>query len=142
RSRLEREAVEAETLRRSDVVKTALLRAVSHDLRSPLTGITTAVGALRSPTLALSDDDRRDLLETIALDAARLQRLVADLLDLSRLEAGGVNPQPEVWAVDELVRQAIDELHARERVEIAGTGVLVEVDAVQIERVLANLIEN
>ena len=69
-------------------MKTALLRAVSHDLRSPLTGIRTAVGALRSPTLDLSDDDRAELLDTIEVDADRLEPLVGDLLDLSRLEAG------------------------------------------------------
>ncbi len=68
RSRLEREALEAEALRRSDLVKTALLRAVSHDLRSPLTGISTAIGALRNATLHLSDADRDELLETIELD--------------------------------------------------------------------------
>ncbi len=77
RTRLEQEALEAETLRRSDLVKTALIRAVSHDLRSPLTGITTAIGALRNDSLVFSEEDRRELLETIALDAERLNRLVA-----------------------------------------------------------------
>jgi two-component system sensor histidine kinase KdpD len=142
RQRLEREALEAETLRRSDLVKTALLRAVSHDLRSPLTGITTAIGALRAPGLTLSDADRQELLETIAVDAARLNRLVGDLLDLSRLEAGGAEPEAAVWALDDLVRATIDHLGARDRVEVAGGPALVSVDAVQIERVLANLIEN
>jgi two-component system sensor histidine kinase KdpD len=142
RSRLEGEALEAETLRRSDLVKTALLRAVSHDLRSPLTGITTAIGALRNDTLVFSDEDRRELLDTIAVDAERLGRLVGDLLDLSRLEAGGAEPDAEVWALDELVRAAVRDLPGRERVEIAGESPLVDVDAVQIQRVLANLVEN
>jgi two-component system sensor histidine kinase KdpD len=142
RSRLEGEALEAETLRRSDLVKTALLRAVSHDLRSPLTGITTAVGALRSETLVFTDDDRRELLDTIAVDADRLSRLVGDLLDLSRLEAGGAEPAQEVWALDELVRETIDHLAGGDRVDLAGESPLVNVDAVQIQRVLANLIEN
>lgn len=142
RERLEQEALHAETLRRSDLVKTALLRAVSHDLRSPLTGITTAIGALRAPGLTLTDDDRGELLETIAVDAARLSRLVGDLLDLSRLEAGGVAPAPEVWALDDLVRETIGELEARDRIELAAETALVSVDAVQIERVLANLLEN
>ena len=142
RGRLEQEALEAETLRRSDLVKTALLRAVSHDLRSPLTGITTAIGALRNETLVFSDDDRRELLDTIAEDAARLGRLVGDLLDLSRLEAGGAEPEAEIWALDELV------LGGRRRPRRARSGrrrrlaPLVHVDAVQIERVLANLLEN
>jgi two-component system sensor histidine kinase KdpD len=142
RSRLEREALEAETLRRSDLVKTALLRAVSHDLRSPLTGIATAIGALRNNTLVFSDDDRRELLDTIAVDTERLGRLVGDLLDLSRLEAGGAEPELEVWALDELVRETIGRLAGGDRVDVGGESPLVNVDAVQIQRVLANLIEN
>jgi two-component system sensor histidine kinase KdpD len=142
RSRLEQEALEAETLRRSDLVKTALLRAVSHDLRSPLTGITTAIGALRNETLVFNDDDRRDLLDTIAVDAERLSRLVGDLLDLSRLEAGGAEPALEVWSLDELVHETIAHLAGGDRVDLGGESPLVKVDAVQIQRVLANLIEN
>jgi two-component system sensor histidine kinase KdpD len=142
RGRLEREALEAETLRRSDLVKTALLRAVSHDLRSPLTGITTAIGALRNETLVFSDDDRRELLDTIAVDTDRLGRLVGDLLDLSRLEAGGAEPALEVWALDELVHETIEHLAGGDRVDVGGESPLVNVDAVQIQRVLANLIEN
>ena len=93
RTRLEQEALEAETLRRSDLVKTALIRAVSHDLRSPLTGITTAIGALsqrrRSPsaTTTAASCSRR-----LRSTPTGLNRLVADLLDLSRLEAGGAEP--------------------------------------------------
>jgi two-component system, OmpR family, sensor histidine kinase KdpD len=142
REQLEREALEAETLRKSDLVKTALLRAVSHDLRSPLTGINTAIGALRNPTLTLTDDDRRELLETIELESDRLGRLVDDLLDLSRLEAGAAPPHREAWELSELVREAAAGLHARERVEIAGERPIVDVDGGQIQRALANLIEN
>jgi two-component system sensor histidine kinase KdpD len=142
RDRLEREALEAETLRRSDVVKTALLRAVSHDLRSPLTGIRTAIGALRNPTLRLSDDDRRELLETIDLDSDRLARLVGDLLDLSRLEAGAAGGAHEVWALDDLTHEAVDSLGARSHVDVIGEAPLVDVDAGQIQRVIANLVEN
>jgi two-component system sensor histidine kinase KdpD len=142
RTRLERDALEAETLRRSDLVKTALLRAVSHDLRSPLTGITTAVGALRNPTLTLTDTDRRELLDTISVDAQRLTRLVGDLLDLSRLEAGSAEPEAEVWALEDIVREAVDAAGARDVTDIVGEPVFVNVDAVQVERALANLIEN
>src|SRR5579864_1687549 len=142
RTRLERDALEAEALRRSDLVKTALLRAVSHDLRSPLTGISTAIGALRNRTLHLSETDRDELLETISLDADRLGRLVGDLLDLSRLEAGGASPEPELWSLDDLAREAADSLGARDRVDVIGEAPLVNVDGAQIQRVLANLIEN
>ncbi len=142
RSRLEREALEAETLRRSDLVKTALLRAVSHDLRSPLTGITTAVGTLRNASLSLTDSDRQELLTTISVDAERLGRLVGDLLDLSRLEAGSAEPEADIWALADLVREAVDAAGAREFVDVGGINEFVHVDAVQIERALANLVEN
>jgi two-component system sensor histidine kinase KdpD len=142
REQLEGEALEAETLRRSDLVKTALLRAVSHDLRSPLTGIRTAVGALRSRTLTLGDDDRQELLETIELESSRLDRLVSDLLDLSRLEAGAASPQLEAWDLADLVHEAVDSLDAKERVRVAGETPVVDVDGGQIQRTLANLIEN
>jgi two-component system sensor histidine kinase KdpD len=142
RDRLEREALEAETLRKSDLVKTALLRAVSHDLRSPLTGIRTAIGALRNQSLTLDDAGRKDLLEAIDEGSARLDRLVSDLLDLTRLEAGSADPQSEVWSLDDLVREAVEALDARPRVDLSGEAPLVDVDSAQIKRVLANLIEN
>jgi two-component system sensor histidine kinase KdpD len=142
RRRLEQEALDAEALRRSDVVKTALLRAVSHDLRSPLTSITTAIGALRNTELVFTARDRSELLETIAVDADRLARLVEDLLDLSRLESGGAAPEPEVWAFDELARDVVADLPEAGRVDVAGASPLVDVDPVHIRRVLANFLEN
>ena len=141
--RLSREALEAESLRRSDSIKTAVLRAVSHDLRSPLTGIATAVGALRSRTLTLSEGDRDELLETIDVETGRLNRVVGDLLDLSRLQAGAAAPEPELWTVEELVRNAVAEAGAGDRIQVNLHEVpLVSVDAAQIQRVLANLLEN
>ena len=142
RDRLEREALEAEALRRSDLVKTALLRATSHDLRTPLTGIRTAVGALRNPSLTLDDADRADLLETIDLDSEKLARIVGDLLDLSRLEVGGAAPERRVWRLDDLVLETVARLPGGDRVDVTGDGGLVDVDGAQIERVLANLLEN
>ena len=123
-------------------MKTALLRAVSHDLRSPLTGIVTAVGALRNPTLTLSPSDRDELLETIELESGRLTRLVGDLLDLSRLEAGAASPELEAWDLSDLVREAVDSLNAADRVEIGGETPIVDVDGGQIQRAIANLVEN
>jgi two-component system sensor histidine kinase KdpD len=145
RSRLEAEALEAEALRRSDALKTALLRAVSHDLRSPLTAILASADALASPTLALGEEDRLGLAETIRGEASRLDRVVEQLLDLSRLEAGAVEPHRELWHVDELVSQSLTGLGAeaaRVQVEIGPSTPPVEVDAAQVERVLANLIDN
>ena len=120
RERLGRRAVEAEALRRSDAIKTAILRAVSHDLRSPLTAIRTATDGLESTALELSESDRADLLATIDVETRRLDHLVANLLDLSRLELGAAEPRPELWTVESLVGQALNELGARaERVDVA-----------------------
>ena len=145
RERLGRRAVEAEALRRSDAIKTAILRAVSHDLRSPLTAIRTATDGLMSTALELSESDRADLLATIDTQTRRLDQLVANLLDLSRLELGVAEPKPELWTVESLVGQALNELGARaERVDVELAPDLrpIEVDGAQIERVLVNLIDN
>jgi two-component system sensor histidine kinase KdpD len=145
RRALEAEALEAEALRRSDALKTALLRTVSHDLRSPLTAILAAAGALANPELQLDDADRAVLADAIREEATRLDRVVRDLLDLSRLEAGSAEPHRELWPVDELVAQALESVGpAAERVvvEIDEDAPPVQVDAAQIERVLANLIDN
>ena len=138
-------AAEAETLRRSDAAKTAVLHAVSHDLRSPLTAIRVAAGGLESGALQLGDEDRAALLDTIRLETARLDRLVANLLDLSRLEAGVAPARPELWPVDELVSRALEALGAeasRVAVALDEGAPLVRVDAAQLERVLVNVLEN
>ena len=145
RERLAREALEAETLRRSDAVKTAILRAVSHDLRTPLMAILTAASALARPGLVLDEADRSELLATVLDEARRLDRLVRNLLDLSRLQAGAAEPQTQIVAVDDLVVSALDHLGAdASRVEVAlpDEPPAVLVDAHQIQRVLVNLIEN
>jgi two-component system sensor histidine kinase KdpD len=145
RERLARDAFEAEALRRSDAVKTAVLRAVSHDLRTPLTAIRVAAEGLSSPSLDLSSDDRAGLLETIRTEATRLQRVVVDLLDLSRLQAGIAQTDLDVWTLDELLSQALDGLcgeRERVQVELREEITPVRIDAVQIERVLVNLLDN
>jgi two-component system sensor histidine kinase KdpD len=145
RERLAREAVEAEALRRSDAIKTALLRAVSHDLRTPLMGILTAASSLARGDLALDEADRSELLATVLGEARRLDRIVDNLLDLSRLQAGAARPEPSVAAVDDLLVQALDELGAagaRVEVSLAAESPAVRVDPHQLERVLANLLEN
>ena len=145
RERLARESLETEALRRSDTIKTAVLQAVSHDLRSPLTAIRVAAESLENPELSLDERDRRELLETVRLEVERLERVVGNLLDLSRLQAGAAEPHRELWATEELLAQALDQLGAGAgRVEVAlpTDAPVVEVDAVQIERVLVNLLEN
>ena len=144
REQLQREALAAERLRSSDSVKTAILRAVSHDLRSPLTAIRVAAESLASPSVSLSDDDKARQLDTVRHESARLDRLVANLLDLSRLQAGTAVSQRGLVAVDELVSQALSDLGCEERVyvELPPEPPVVHVDAVQVERVLVNLLEN
>jgi len=135
------DALEAEALRRSDTLKTALLRAVSHDLRSPLTAILASADALTNDDLTLDEADRAELHGAIRHEAERLNRLVGDLLDLSRLEAGAVEPHRELWSADELVGQALDG-DERVQVELDHAAPPVRVDGAQVERALANLIGN
>jgi K+-sensing histidine kinase KdpD len=143
--RLAREAVEAETLRQSDAVKTAVLRAVSHDLRSPLTAIRTASEGLDNPAFELSKAERNELFEAIRIEVGRLERLVDNLLDLSRLEAGPALRKPEIWTIDTLLARALDQLGvAADRVDVTTALDLgpIRVDATHVERVLVNLLEN
>jgi two-component system, OmpR family, sensor histidine kinase KdpD len=143
--RLEREAVEAETLRRSDTVKTAVLRSVSHDLRTPLMAILTAASALAQPGFVTDDGDRADLLMTVLDEARRLDRLVGNLLDLSRLQAGAAEPRADAVAVEDLITAATGYLRAdaeRIQVRLPSCPAVVHADPHQIQRVLVNLIEN
>src|SRR5205823_5042309 len=143
RERLGRKAVEAEALRRSDAVKTTILRTLSHDLRSPLTAIGAAAEVLHGGEL--SDEERAELVETMRVQVERLTRLVANVLDLSRLEARAANPRPELWTADGLVARALESLGpAGERVDVhlPTASPPVSVDAAQVERALVNLLEN
>jgi two-component system sensor histidine kinase KdpD len=144
RERLAREALEAEALRRSDSIKTAVIQAVSHDLRTPLATIEAALDGLESRSLDLEEQDRAALLETIRLEHGRLKRLVENLLDLSRLQAGAAPPTLELWTADDLLARALGEIGEPERVVLHAPADLppARVDAVQIQRVLVNLLEN
>jgi len=143
REALHAEVVETEALRHSDVVKTALLRSVSHDLRSPLTAIVTAGEALRAP--ALADEDRRELAAVVSEEARRLARLIDNLLDLSRLEAGVAEPHRSWCSVEEILRTAAEDTGAPPRaLHFALDRELppVRADPAQLERALANVLEN
>jgi two-component system sensor histidine kinase KdpD len=137
------DVVETAALRRSDVVKTALLRAVSHDLRSPLTAIVTAADTIGSPTV--SDADRDELAHVITSESRRLARLVDQLLDLSRLEAGAAEPRRDWVALDEVLRSAIESLDRPPQdfaLAIDRDLPLIRADAAQLERALANVLDN
>jgi K+-sensing histidine kinase KdpD len=139
------EAVEAEALRRSNTMKTAVLRSVSHDLRSPITAIMTTSEVLGSSGAALSGAERDELLDSIRLQVRRLDRLVSNLLDLSRLEAGAASPVPELWTIDGLVARALEVLETdseRVNVVIPDDSPPISVDPTQLEHVLVNVLEN
>jgi K+-sensing histidine kinase KdpD len=143
RERLQAATIETEALRRSDEVKTTLLRAVSHDLRSPLTAIIAAGEALGGERIP--ESDRRALAAAVSDEAARLSSLVDKLLDLSRLEAGQAQPRPDWCSIEEVVGAAVDDLGPRGdlvRVSLDGDLPFVRADAAQLERAIANLLEN
>jgi two-component system sensor histidine kinase KdpD len=127
-----------------DRQRTALLAAVGHDLRTPLAGIKAAASGLRAE-VELAPDERSELLSTIEDSADRLDRVVANLLDASRLEAGALAVQAEPVALDAVVGAAVLSLpgaSARVSVEVPDDLPLVRVDPGLLERVLANLIDN
>jgi two-component system sensor histidine kinase KdpD len=142
RDRLQSEAVETAALRRSDDLKTALLRAVSHDLRSPLTAVVAAGHALG--TESLTEGERTELSRAVVQEGTRLATLVDKLLDLSRLQAGGAEPRPDWVSIEDLVAAAVEGLGERTEVRVVVDADVPEVraDATQLERAFANLLEN
>jgi two-component system sensor histidine kinase KdpD len=142
RERLLAEAVEADALRRSDEIKTAVLRAVSHDLRTPLTAIVASGDALASA--ALSPDERKALSDALTAEASRLARLVDQLLDLSRLEAGAADPRRDWCSIEEIALVAAEQAGEPSQFELSVQRdlPLLHADAAQLERALVNVLEN
>jgi two-component system sensor histidine kinase KdpD len=143
RERLQAEVVETRALRRSDELKTALLRTISHDLRTPLTAIITAGAALVEGELSRAD--RQELGRAVVEEAERLNSLVEKLLDLSRLQAGAAEPRPDWVSVDEILREAasaLDPAGKRFALAIDANLPLIRADGAQLERAFANLMEN
>jgi K+-sensing histidine kinase KdpD len=143
RDRMQAEAIEAEALRRSDELKTALLRSVSHDLRTPLTSIIAAGAALDSPSVDAAE--RHELSEAVVEQGQRLSRLVENLLDVSRLEAGAAAPRREPVDPGELLEAARDSLGAGAgsvRLAVDPGLPALRADAAQLERAFANLLDN
>jgi len=143
RERLRGQAAEAEASRRADVAKTAVLHTISHDLRSPLTAITTAAEGLVGDDVAR--DERHELLSVVLEESARLAGLVDDLLDLSRVQAGAVNPQLDWCDLHDVIGRAVGNIREQDadiRIQLAEDLPLVRGDAVQLERVFSNLLDN
>jgi K+-sensing histidine kinase KdpD len=137
------EAAKAEQLAASDRLRAALLAAVSHDLRTPLAGVKAAVSTLRQEDLRLTDEQSAELLESIELSADRLARLIADLLDMSRLQSGAVSAQLAPVSVEEVVAHAaLDQAPGEVIVEESEGLPLVYADGALLERVVGNLLVN
>jgi two-component system sensor histidine kinase KdpD len=147
RAQLREQALRARLLEEVDRWRSALMGAVSHDLRTPLASIKTAVSSLRERDVALTPGDRADLLELIELQSDRLARLVTNLLDMTRIEAGALELRPSTIAFDELVGEALESLgdivpSGRVAVESPEDLPLLHIDHVLISQVLANVVEN
>ena len=143
RNRLSDRAADATRLRESDAVRTALLAAVSHDLRTPLAGIKASISTLQEPSITLSDIDRSALLESAADAADRLDSLLSNLLDLSRIQTGAVRPILEAVSLDEVLHQALRGVPDQSVVDETDESLpLLMSDAGLLERAVANLVEN
>jgi len=143
RDRMEEEAIEAGALRRSDELKTALLRSVSHDLRTPLTSIIAAGTALDSPTL--TEAERHELSQGVVEEGERLSHLVENLLDVSRLESGSAEPRlapVDLAGVLEAARESLGDDAGAVRLGIDAEIPALVADPVQLERAFANLFAN
>ncbi|NKY12701.1 sensor histidine kinase, partial [Streptomyces somaliensis] len=143
RQRLVGQAEEARRLAEGDKIRTALLAAVSHDLRTPLAAIKAAVSSLRSDDVEWSDEDRADLLEGIEDGADRLDHLIGNLLDMSRLQTGTVTPLLRVTDLDEVVPMALGGVpDGSVELDVPESLPMVVVDRGLLERAVANLVEN
>ncbi|TAK36825.1 MAG: DUF4118 domain-containing protein [Chloroflexota bacterium] len=147
RARLLREAMDAGALRQLDELKSALLSAVSHDLKTPLASIKASVTSLLQPDMEWDASTQREFLEEINEETDRLTRLVSNILDMSRIDAGVLDPQRDWYDLGEVVETVLDRLsnltrQHRIRVEIEDGLPFAPFDYVQIDQVLTNLLEN
>lgn len=142
RAELATEATRVEVLEETDRVRSALIRSVSHDLRTPLASIVAAGEDLADEELALSPADRRLLAGTVAEEGQRLNRLVTNLLDLSRIESGRLELRSEAVELQELVEGALAGRDTPLHVDLADGLPPLWVDPLLIEQVLRNLVDN
>lgn len=146
-ARLAEQARQTELLEATEKLQTALLNSISHDLRTPLVSITGALSSLEEASPALDEEVRRSLIETASEEAERLNRLVGNLLDITRLEAGAMHLHREACDVQELIGSALEQIgiplkNRQVKVEISTKLPLVPLDFVLFSRVLVNVIDN
>jgi two-component system sensor histidine kinase KdpD len=142
--RLAAESQAAEIARQSDELKSALLQSVSHDLRTPLATIRAAAGSLRSDS-PLAPADRDESVEAIDREVEYLNRLVTNLLDLSRIEGGALHADRDVFELDDLIGRSLQRLRPRlgsRTVETALDVPPVVVDPVFLDGAVTNIVEN
>jgi two-component system sensor histidine kinase KdpD len=147
RARLAEQARQAEMLEITEKLQTALLNSISHDLRTPLVSITGALSSLADDQISLDESARRSLIETASEEADRLNRLVGNLLDMTRLESGAMRFKKEACDIQDLVGSALEDLGQRigDRsisIDIPAEIPLIQLDFVLVERVLVNVIDN
>ena len=145
RDRLTEEATNAEILRESESLKSALLNSVSHDLRTPLATIRAAAGSMLDRSIGWSQEEQLEAFETIDAEAERMGRLVRNLLDLSRIEGGALKPELAAHDAGEIARLAAARIHAEGKTirhRHPGTPPAGPVDDVYLGQILTNLLEN
>jgi two-component system sensor histidine kinase KdpD len=147
RARLRRESLQIELLQRTDALRAALLSSVSHDLRTPLASIKAAASSLLQEEVQWDDEARRSFALSIENEADRLNRLVANLLDMSRIESGALKPEKEWYPIDELIHDVLGRMQPLLEGRTIHTDLPddlppVKLDYLQIDQVLTNLIEN
>jgi two-component system, OmpR family, sensor histidine kinase KdpD len=138
-------AAEAAALDRANELRAALLNAVSHDLRTPLASIKASVSSLRAPDVSWSEAETAEFLAAIEADADRLNRVVGNLLDMSRIQAGALQPARRAVALDEVVARTLEDLGPGASavvLDVPEDLPLALVDAGLLERALANVITN
>jgi two-component system sensor histidine kinase KdpD len=147
RARLRQEGMQVEVLQRTDTLRAALLSSISHDLRTPLASIKASASSLLQEDVQWSNEERRSFALAIEHEADRLNRLVANLLDMSRIEGGALKPEKEWYPIDELIHDVLSQMQPilldREvQTDIPDDLPPVQLDYLEIEQVLTNLIEN
>jgi two-component system, OmpR family, sensor histidine kinase KdpD len=146
-ARLGEEAAEARLEAESSRIRAALFASVTHDLRTPLASIKASASSLLEEGVPFSSEQRKELLRTILEESERLNRMVANLMDLSRLRAGALVPSVEPVLIEDVLSSVVERLRSQMagrsvRVQVRGDVPPVPMDVVQIDQVLTNLVEN
>src|SRR6266478_449661 len=147
RARLRRESMQIQLLQRTDALRAALLSSVSHDLRTPLASIKAAATSLLQEDIQWDDEARRSFIMSIEREVDRLNRLVGNLLDMSRIEGNALKPEKEWYPIDELIHDVLGHMQPLLQNRVVQTSLPddlppVELDYLEIDQVLTNLIEN